>query len=161
MPLGALRTPRPRRPHPLRRRPRTICHNTGHEQVALLGHSWGAALALEYAAAHCMRTTSSGSSMSRAHRPEYDMTLPKNSKTALRGAAASEFGRDLVERSRGGRPSIDPDAGPGEASPVRQVRLPRAIDNDLIAFAELNHRNLSEVMRAAIVEYLTAHREAS
>ena len=29
-----------------------IRHTTGHEQVALIGHSWGAALALEYAAAH-------------------------------------------------------------------------------------------------------------
>jgi hypothetical protein len=39
--------------------------------------------------------------------------------------------------------------------------LPRAIDHDLVVFAEQNHRNLSEVMREAIVEYLTAHRQAS
>jgi hypothetical protein len=90
---------------------------------------------------------------------EHDMTLPKNSKSALQGEDAAAFGRELVERSRGGRPSIDPQAGPGETSPVRQVRLPRSIDNDLVAFAEQNHRKLSEVMREAIVEYLT-HRKA-
>jgi predicted transcriptional regulator len=44
---------------------------------------------------------------------------------------------------------------------VRQVRLPRSVDNDLIEFAQKNHRNLSEVMREAIVEYLTAQRKAS
>ncbi|HEY3556335.1 MAG TPA: hypothetical protein VGL05_02660 [Kribbella sp.] len=92
---------------------------------------------------------------------EHDMSLPENSRTALRGQAAAEFGRELIERSRGGRPSIDPDAGPGENSPVRQVRLPRSLDNDLVAFAEVNHRNLSEVMREAITEYLSAHKAAS
>ncbi|WP_405062306.1 hypothetical protein OG474_11870 [Kribbella sp. NBC_01505] len=91
---------------------------------------------------------------------EHDMTLPEDSKSALRGQAAAAFGSDLIERSRGGRPSIDPEAGPGEASPVRQVRLPRSIDNDLVAFAEQNHRKLSEVMREAIVEYLV-NRKAS
>lgn len=30
----------------------TIRHNTGHEQVMILGHSWGASLALEYAVTH-------------------------------------------------------------------------------------------------------------
>jgi hypothetical protein len=92
---------------------------------------------------------------------EHDMALPENSRSALRGEVAAEFGRDLIERSRGGRPSVDPDAGPGEKSPVRQVRLPRAVDNDLVALAASQHRNLSEVMREAIVEYLTTHRAAS
>jgi hypothetical protein len=92
---------------------------------------------------------------------EHDMALPKKSRTALRGQDAAEFGRELVERSRGGRPSIDPDAGPGESSPVRQVRLPRRLDKDLVAFAEENQRNLSEVMRDAISEYLTSHKAAS
>ncbi|MFB6721691.1 hypothetical protein ACFCV3_16060 [Kribbella sp. NPDC056345] len=92
---------------------------------------------------------------------EHDMALPEDSQSALRGQAAAAFGSDLIERSRGGRPSIDPDAAPGETSPVRQVRLPRSIDNDLVAFAEENHRKLSEVMREAIAEYLITHRKAS
>ena len=91
---------------------------------------------------------------------EHDMTLPKNSKTALRGEAAADFGRELVERSRGGRPSIDPAGAPGEKSPVRQVRLPRALDADLVAFAERSHRRPSEVLREALAEYLTAHKAA-
>lgn len=32
---------------------------------------------------------------------EHDMKLPKNSQTALRGEAAADFGRDLIEHSRG------------------------------------------------------------
>ncbi len=91
---------------------------------------------------------------------EHDMQLPKNSKTALRGKAAAEFGRDLIERSRGGRPSIDPAAPPGEKSPVRQVRFPRALDADLLAFAEQSHITPSEVVREAVREYLEAHRIA-
>ncbi|MFD7156186.1 hypothetical protein ACFV9C_16380 [Kribbella sp. NPDC059898] len=91
---------------------------------------------------------------------EHDMNLPANSRTSLRGADAADFGRELVERSRGGRPSIDPDAAPGERSPVRQVRLPRALDADLEAFASSRRRKPSEIMREALTEYLESHREA-
>jgi len=35
----------------------TIRRDTGHEKVALIGHSWGAALALQYADAHLDRLT--------------------------------------------------------------------------------------------------------
>jgi hypothetical protein len=91
---------------------------------------------------------------------EHDMNLPENSRTSLRGAEAADFGRELVERSRGGRPSIDPDAAPGEKSPVRQVRLPRALDADLEAFATSRHRKPSEILRDALTEYLETHREA-
>jgi hypothetical protein len=91
---------------------------------------------------------------------EHDMELPRRSTTARRGADAAAFGRGLVERSQGGRPSIDPDANPGEKSPVRQVRLPRALDADLIAYAESIHRKPSEVMREALIEYLESHRLA-
>jgi hypothetical protein len=40
--------------------------------------------------------------------------LPKNSRTALRGDQAADYGRSVLERAFGGRPSIDPDAAPGE-----------------------------------------------
>lgn len=91
---------------------------------------------------------------------EHDMTLPRRSGTARRGADAAAFGRELVERSQGGRPSIDPEAAPGEKSPVRQVRLPRALDADLIAYAESIHRKPSEVLREALIEYLACHKLA-
>ena len=35
---------------------------------------------------------------------EHDMTLHRRSGTARRGADAAAFGRELVERSQGGRP---------------------------------------------------------
>ena len=91
---------------------------------------------------------------------ERDMTLPRGSKTARRGADAAVFGRGLVERSQGGRPSIDPTAGPGEKSPVRQVRLPRALDADLEEYAASHHLRPSDVLRAALSEYLSTHKMA-
>jgi hypothetical protein len=89
---------------------------------------------------------------------EHDMNLPKNSRTALRGDAASDFGRKVLERALGGRPSIDPEAGPGQHAPVRQVRLPHAVDVELRAIAHHEHRTVSAVLREAVEEYLTAHR---
>jgi len=91
---------------------------------------------------------------------EHDMELPKNSTTALRGQAAADFGRDLIERSRRGRPSIDPDKAPGEQTRVRQVRLPGTMDDNLVAFADEHHTNPSAVMRDALQEYLETHRIA-
>jgi hypothetical protein len=91
---------------------------------------------------------------------EHDMELPENSRSALRGQAAADFGRDLIERSRRGRPSIDPDKTPGEPTRVRQVRLPGRTDDNLAAFAAANNTNPSAVMREAIEEYLDNHRIA-
>ena len=92
---------------------------------------------------------------------EHEMAPTRDSKTRLRGQAAAAFGQELIEHSQGGRPSIDPDAAPGEKSPVRQVRLPRALNADLDAFAKNHHRNASDVVREALSEYLAAHKDAS
>jgi len=89
---------------------------------------------------------------------EHDMTLPTNSDTALRGDDAAEFGRSVLERALGGRPSIDPHAAPGEHARLRQVRLPRAMDAELSAIAEHERRSISAVLRDAVEEYVTAHR---
>jgi hypothetical protein len=88
---------------------------------------------------------------------EHDMALKPASTTALRGQAAADFGRDLLERSTGGRPSIDPKARAGQHSPVRQVRLPAEVNDQLAALAEAQHRRPSDVIRAALAEYLAAH----
>ncbi len=88
---------------------------------------------------------------------EHDMTLKPASTTALRGAAAATFGRDLLERATGGRPSIDPRARPGQHSPVRQVRLPAEVNEQLAALAQAEHRSASDVIRAALAEYIAAH----
>jgi len=39
---------------------------------------------------------------------EHEMTLPDNSESALRGPAATAFGRDLLQWSGNGLPSNDP-----------------------------------------------------
>lgn len=86
-----------------------------------------------------------------------DMTLKPASTTALRGEAAAMFGRDLLERATGGRPSIDPKARPGQHSPVRQVRLPAEVNDQLAALAHAEDRSPSDVIRAALADYIAAH----
>lgn len=88
---------------------------------------------------------------------EDDMTIKSASTTALRGDDAAAFGRDLLERATGGRPPLDPHAAPGQHSPVRQVRLPAAINEQLAAVAAAEHRRPSDVIRTALSDYLTTH----
>jgi hypothetical protein len=88
---------------------------------------------------------------------EEDMALKPDSSTALRGAAAAAFGRELLEKATGGRPSIDPNARTGQHSPVRQVRLPAEVNEQLAALAKAQHRRPSDVIRAALADYLAAH----
>jgi hypothetical protein len=88
---------------------------------------------------------------------ERDMNLPKNSTTARRGEDAAAYGQSVLERALGGRPSIDPQAAPGQHSKVRQVRLPQAINEQLDAVARQQHRRTSDIMREALAEYLATH----
>jgi len=85
------------------------------------------------------------------------MTLAPTSTTALRGSDAAAFGRDLLERATGGRPPLDPTAAPGQHSPVRQVRLPIAVNEQLAAVAAAEHRRPSDVIRTALADYLATH----
>lgn len=88
--------------------------------------------------------------------------------TVRRGAAAAAHGRQILEQAAGGpaeleellrgRPSIDPDAGQGEHSWVRQVRLSAAQDQQLEARAASGGRSSSDIMREAAAEYLATHR---
>jgi len=75
---------------------------------------------------------------------EHDMTVKPASATALRGEA-------------GGRPSIDPKASTGQHSPVRQVRLPAEVNDQLAALAHTEHCSPSDIIRAALAEYIAAH----
>lgn len=84
---------------------------------------------------------------------ERDATLPARSATALRGDDAAEFGRSVVARALG-RPSIDPGAKPGEQAPRRQVRLPRAVSDQIDRIAAIQGRSASDVMREAITTYV-------
>lgn len=63
------------------------------------------------------------------------------------------FGREELGRLRG-RPSLSGRVGAG-ASPKRQVRLPRELDELLVARAAAEHRSPSELMRDAVAEYLS------
>lgn len=85
---------------------------------------------------------------------EHDMTLKPSSTTALRGEAAAAQGRAALARALGGRPSIDPNAKPGQHSRTRQVRLPHDIDTKLDHLAAAQNRRPSEIMRTALAEYL-------
>jgi len=100
---------------------------------------------------------------------EHEMDLSQaTGGTVHHGAAAAAHGRALLEQAFGGadeldkavrgRPSIDPDAGPGKHSRVRQVRLPAVQNEQLDALAASEGRRPSAVIRDAVAEYLSAHR---
>ena len=90
---------------------------------------------------------------------ERDMVLPTNSTTALRGDDAAAFGRGVLARAVG-RPALDPDAARGEYSPRRQVRLPRALSDDIDELAAAQGRAASSVMREAIADYVDRNKTA-
>ena len=83
---------------------------------------------------------------------EHDMTLKPGTTTALRSEAAAAHGRAALERAVGGRPSIDPNAKPGQHSRMRQVRLPHDINTKLDEVAAAQNCRPSEIMRAALAE---------
>jgi hypothetical protein len=92
-----------------------------------------------------------------------DFTHP----TSLHGAEAAASGRALMEaalggpegltRALGGRPPLDPAARPGTRSPVRNVRLPQQMSEQLDRVAQAQGRNASDVIRDALSSYLTTH----
>ncbi|HEY8721391.1 ribbon-helix-helix domain-containing protein [Pengzhenrongella sp.] len=86
------------------------------------------------------------------------MTLRRGgSSTPLRGADAAAFGAGLIERSKGGRPSIDPDAKPGQHSRAVQVRVDDNLDRALEDLARAQHRSKSAVVRDALAAYVARH----
>jgi len=92
------------------------------------------------------------------HATTEDMSLARGLTTALRGTAAADLGRGLLERATGGRPALDPAAGPGHRSRVRQVRVPADVGAGLDALARAQNRRVSDVMRDALTDYISTHR---
>lgn len=89
---------------------------------------------------------------------ESQMTLRRGgSPVALRGTDAAAFGSDLIERSKGGRPSIDPEAKPGHHSRAVQVRVDDSLDRALAELARAQHRSKSAVVRDALAAYVSTH----
>jgi hypothetical protein len=90
-------------------------------------------------------------------------TIDPDSPTIVRGKAAADIGRALMRSARAGRPTLDPNSQPGQESPVRRVRLPLSLNDQLNAFvAECRERGErvtpSDVVRAALTDYLETRR---
>lgn len=113
-----------------------------------------------------MRTEQEYQALADWAEHEMDLTQATGGVTQY-GADAAAQGRadleaaaggpeQLAELMRGGRPSIDPDAAPGEHAKNRQVRLPAATNRALVELAAAQGRTPSDLMREAISDYLTA-----
>src|SRR5437868_5924402 len=87
---------------------------------------------------------------------EHAMTLKPGSTTALRGHDAAKRGREVLAKALGGRPSIDPDAKPGQHARVRQVRVSTEVDARIEVLAADRHVKASDIIREALAAYLAA-----
>src|SRR5450432_834965 len=87
---------------------------------------------------------------------EHAMTLKPGSTTALRGSDAANRGREVLVKALGGRPSIDPDAKPGQHARVRQVRVSTEVDARIEALAADRHVKASDIIREALAAYLAS-----
>lgn len=85
---------------------------------------------------------------------EHAMVLKPDSTTALRGADAAKRGREVLAKALGGRPSIDPDAKPGQHARVRQVRVAAEVDARIEVLAAHRHVKASDIIREALAAYL-------
>ncbi len=82
--------------------------------------------------------------------------------TVESGPAAAESGRALLRAARAGRPALDVQNEPGQASPVRRFRLSVTLNAELDDFVEASKARghdttPSDVIRAALTEYLRSH----
>jgi hypothetical protein len=78
------------------------------------------------------------------------------------GPVAADNGRALLRAARAGRPALDALNEPGQASPVRRFRLSVTLNDELDAFVAASKAHgkdttPSDVLRAALVEYLNSH----
>jgi len=87
-----------------------------------------------------------------------DMTLAPGSTTALRGTAAADLGRGLLERATDGGPLSTRQPVQGNVPKVRQVRAPADVGAGLDALARAQNRRVSDVMRDALIDYISTHR---
>jgi hypothetical protein len=87
---------------------------------------------------------------------EHKMTLKPRSRTALRRDSAAKRGREVLDKALGGRPSIDPDALPGQHARVRQVRVTAELDAHIVALAADRKVKASDIIRDALTAYFDA-----
>jgi hypothetical protein len=101
---------------------------------------------------------------------ENEMTLPASSTTALRGEAAAQHGRALLEQALGGPEAVLAAVRgrktlgrtrPAGRSPKRQATLPEDLDQRGLAFIQAGGASdYSALMRTALTEYLDQHASA-
>jgi hypothetical protein len=89
---------------------------------------------------------------------EDEMTLPTNSRTARRGAAAAAHGREMLARAGAGRPAL-PETD--RLAVTQQVRLTTAEKEALQELGDRQNRKPSALAREAIREYLANHTPAA
>lgn len=85
---------------------------------------------------------------------EHATTLKHGWTTALRRDDAAKRGRKVLAKALGGRPSIDPDAKPGQHARVRQVRVSSEVDARIEALATYRQAKASDIIREALAAYL-------
>lgn len=98
-----------------------------------------------------------------ARAAQGDLTIKPG--TTVRGTGAAEQARALLLEATGttsteeltrvalGRPALGASSG---ASPVVRARVPQALKDRVIALAEREHRNESDVVRDALAAYVQA-----
>ncbi len=74
--------------------------------------------------------------------------------TRLTEKAAEELAEEALAIGRRGRPTIDPDAGPGERSPRMTFRVPAQTRRRLEQRAREQGRPVADVVREAVEQYL-------
>lgn len=98
---------------------------------------------------------------------EEEMTLPTNSRTALRGADAANHGRAALEDALGGPDAVEHavrgrktlgQRRPAGRSPKRQTTLPAELDQHSQSYiAAGGAKDFSALMREALTEFLSNH----
>lgn len=78
--------------------------------------------------------------------------------TVLHGDEAVKASRELLAWA--GHPTLEQHRAAGK-SPKRQVRLPASLNSELDEWVKTNDTNASQVIRAAITEYLASRRSAA
>jgi len=98
---------------------------------------------------------------------EEEMTLPTNSRTALRGADAAAHGRAALEEALGGTEAVERavrgrktlgQQRPAGRSPKRQTTLPADLDEYSRSYiAAGGAKDFSALMREALTEFFDHH----
>ncbi len=115
-------------------------------------------------------TTTAARDHAAASWAENEMALPARSGTALRGKAAAQHGRALLEQALGGPEAVQAAVRgrktlgrtrPAGRSPKRQATLPEDLDQRGLAFIQAGGASdYSALMRTALTEYLDQHASA-